>query len=40
MGLTGHILSDYFPMLGKVKKLGKVEIIDGVEEDTAEEKSA
>ena len=34
------LLSDYFPMLGKVKKLGNVEILDGGEEDTAEEESA
>ena len=34
------LLSDYFPMLGKVKALGNVEILDGGEEDTAEEKSA
>ena len=34
------LLSDYFPMLGKVKALGNIEILDGGEEDTAEEESA
>ena len=34
------LLSDYFPMLGKVKALGNVEILDGGEKDTAEEKGA
>ena len=33
-------LADYFPMLGKVKALGHVEILDGGEEDAAEEESA
>lgn len=35
-----RFISDYFPMLGKVKALGHVEILDGEEEDAAEEESA
>jgi len=30
------LLSDYFPTLGKVKKLGNVEILDGGEENAAD----